>query len=156
MKVLFVCDGNICRSPLAVSYLRHRAEGEGIRNLAVDSAGLLGIEGSPAAPFSVDVARDAGLDLTSHRSRGVSAADMRSSDWVFGMTNAHLEALERRFPAGGERRLLLRAFEGGPVPAARSLDLDDPITSPIEAYREAFAIMRICLDHFVSHLRHAG
>jgi protein-tyrosine-phosphatase len=47
MKVLFVCDGNICRSPLAAEYLRHRAVREGLSHVVVDSAGILGIEGAP-------------------------------------------------------------------------------------------------------------
>jgi protein-tyrosine-phosphatase len=156
MRVLFVCDGNICRSPLAAAYLRHAAERAGLGDLAADSAGLLGIEGSPAAEFSIEVAREAGLDLTPHRSRGVSAADLRSADWVFGMTSAHLAALARRFPAGTERRLLIRAFENGSTPEVGAPGLDDPVSLPIEAYRGAFAIMRTCLDHFVAHLGRAG
>ena len=80
MKVLFVCDGNICRSPLAAEYLRHRAVREGLSHVLVDSAGVLGIEGVPAAPLSVEVGRDAGLDLTRHRSRGVTIADMRTAE----------------------------------------------------------------------------
>ncbi len=155
MKVLFVCDGNICRSPLAAEYLRHRAVREGLSHLLVDSAGLLGIEGAPAAPFSVEVARDAGLDLTRHRSRGVTPADARTVDLVVAMTLVQLESLARRYPAGGQRRLLLRAFEDGPTPLGGAPELDDPITGPIDGYRDAFAIIRTCVDHLVLHLKHA-
>jgi protein-tyrosine-phosphatase len=155
MKVLFVCDGNICRSPLAAEYLRHRAVREGLSHLLVDSAGLLGIEGVPAAPFSVEVARDAGLDLTRHRSRGVTTADAITVDLVVAMTLAQLDTLARRYPAGGQRRLLLRAFEDGPTPRGGAPELDDPIAGPLEGYRDAFAIIRTCVDHLVLHLRHA-
>ena len=155
MKVLFVCDGNICRSPMAAEYLRHRAVREGLSHVLVDSAGVLGIEGAPAAPLSVEVAREAGLDLTRHRSRGVTIADMRTADLVLAMTLAQLEALARRYPAAGQRRLLLRAFEGGPAPHGGAPELDDPVTGPIEGYRDAFAIMRTCVDHLILHLRHA-
>ena len=154
MKVLFVCDGNICRSPLAAEYLRHRAVREGLSHLVVDSAGVLGIEGAPAAPLSVAIAREAGLDLTRHRSRGVTIADMRTADLVVAMTLAQLETLARRYPGAGQRQLLLRAFEDGPAPRGGAPELDDPVAGPIEGYRDAFAIMRTCVDHLVLHLRH--
>jgi protein-tyrosine-phosphatase len=155
MKVLFVCDGNICRSPMAAEYLRHRAVREGLSHVVVDSAGVLGIEGVPAAPFSIEVARDAGLDLTRHRSRGVTIADMRTADLVLTMTLTQLERLSRRYPPSGQRRLLLRAFEGGPTPSGGAPELDDPVAGPIEGYRDAFGVIRTCVDHLVMHLRNA-
>jgi protein-tyrosine-phosphatase len=147
MKVLFVCDGNICRSPLAAEYLRYRAVREGLSHVVVDSAGILGIEGAPAAPLSVEVAKEAGLDLTRHRSRGLTIADARTSDLVLAMTLTQLETLARR--------LLLRAFENSPDPRGGAPELDDPVAGPIEGYKEAFAIIRKCIDHLVLHLRHA-
>jgi protein-tyrosine phosphatase len=155
MKVLFVCDGNICRSPMAAEYLRHRAVREGLSHLVVDSAGLLGIEGAPAAPLSVVIARDAGLDLTRHKSRGITITDARTADLVIAMTLAQLETLARRYSEGGQRRLLLRAFEDGPTPRGGAPELDDPVAGPIEGYSDAFAIIRRCVDHLVLHLRHA-
>jgi protein-tyrosine-phosphatase len=155
MKVLFVCDGNICRSPMAAEYLRHRAVREGLSHVIVDSAGVLGIEGAPAAPFSIEVARETGLDLTRHRSRGVTTADMRTADLVITMTLTQLEKLARRYPPSGQRRLLLRAFETGPTPRGGAPELDDPVAGPIEGYRDAFGVIRTCVDHLVMHLRNA-
>lgn len=156
MKVLFVCDGNICRSPLAAEYLRHRAVREGMSHLVVESAGLLGIVGAPAAPFSVEVGREAGLDLTRHRSRGVAVADMRTSDLVVAMTLRQLETLAHRFPQGEGRRLLLRAFEHRPEPQGGAPELDDPVAGPIEGYRAAFSVIRASVDHMLLHLKHAS
>jgi len=155
LKVLFVGDGNICRSPLAAEYLRHRAVREGMSHLVVESAGLLGIIGASAAPFSIEVAREAGLDLTRHRSRGVAVADMRTSDLVLAMTLRQLETLESRFSAQGGRRLLLRAFEHQPQPQGGAPELDDPVAGPIEDYRAAFSLIRASVDHLVLHLKHA-
>jgi protein-tyrosine-phosphatase len=152
MKVLFVCDGNICRSPLAAAYLRHRAASEGLGNIVVDSAGLLGIEGAPAAPFSIEVAKDAGLDLTRHRSRGVTPEDAHTADLVISMTRTQLDTLARRHPSKRQRRLMLRAFEDGPTPNAPAKELADPVSGPIEGYREAFAVIRTCIDNLIRHL----
>lgn len=156
MKVLFVCDGNICRSPLAAEYLRHRVVQSGLSHVVVDSAGVLGIEGCPAAKLSIEVGRDAGLDLTGHRSRGVATSDMRTADLVITMQLSQLEALDRRFPAAGQRRLLLRSFEDGPHPRGGAPELADPVSGPIEGYRDAFAVIRTCVDHLVLHLRNAS
>jgi protein-tyrosine-phosphatase len=155
MKVLFVCDGNICRSPMAAAYLRNRAAGLGLSHIVVDSAGLLGIEGAPAAPLSIEVTRDAGLDLTRHRSRGVTAADAHTADLVVAMTRTHLDTLARRYPRVRQRRLMLRAFEDGSTPNAPAKELIDPVSGPIEGYREAFAIIRTCVDHMILHLAQA-
>jgi protein-tyrosine-phosphatase len=155
MKVLFVCDGNICRSPLAAEYLRHRAVREGLSHILIDSAGVLGIEGAKAAPYSIEVAHEAGLDLTRHRSRGVTIADMRTADLVLAMTLSQIETIARRFPDASLRPLLLRSFEGGPAAREGAPELDDPVAGPIEGYRRGFAIIRTCVDHLVLHLKHA-
>jgi protein-tyrosine-phosphatase len=152
--VLFVCDGNICRSPLAAAYLRHRAAERGLGHVVVESAGLLGIKGAPAAPFSIEVGREAGLDLTGHRSRGVTSTDIRTADLVVAMTLRQLETLDARYPRGPGRRMLLRAFERGPEPVGGAPELDDPVAGPLEEYRDAFAIIRSAVDHMVLHLKH--
>ena len=154
MKILVVCDGNICRSPLAAEYLRHRVARSGLAHVVVASAGLLDIVGRPAAPFSIAVATEAGLDLGSHRSRGVTEADLRSSDLVVAMTLAQLEALARRFPGLAPRTLLIRAFEAGPTPRGGAPNLDDPVAGPIEGFRKAFEIIRTCVDHLTLWLKH--
>jgi protein-tyrosine-phosphatase len=156
MKVLFICDGNICRSPLAAEYLRHRAVREGLSHILVDSAGILGFKGVPAAPFSVEVAREAGLDLTGHRSRGITPSDMQTADLVVTMSLRQLDALARRYPETEQRRVLLRAFESGPNPRGGAPELDDPVAGPIEGFRDAFGIIKTCVDHLVLHLRHAS
>jgi len=75
VRVLLVCDGNICRSPMAAAYLRSRAAHAGLAHVVIDSAGLLGIEGAPAAAHAIAVGRAEGFDLTRHRSRGITAAE---------------------------------------------------------------------------------
>ena len=154
MRVLFVCSGNICRSPMAAEYMRHRAAQERLASVAVDSAGLLGIEGAPASREAIEVLREAALDLGAHRSRGIRATDARSSDLLLVMTPEHLREIADRFPAAVPRTRLLRAFEAGPEPAHDPAPLADPIGCPIELYRHCFDTIRICVDHLVLHLRH--
>jgi protein-tyrosine-phosphatase len=156
MRILFVCSGNICRSPMAAEYARHRAAQAGISHLLVDSAGTLGITGAPASEAAVQVLREAGLDLTSHRSRGLRKSDMTVSDLILVMEHDHLAELEHRFPGREDGVYLLRAFDDGPDPAHGAPDLDDPIQMPLDDYRARFAEIRTAVDHLMIHLRHAG
>ncbi len=156
MRVLFVCSGNICRSPMAAEYLRHRAAHDGLAHLVVNSAGLLGIEGERAAPHAVTVLREAGIELAGHRSRGVRPSDVSTADLVVAMSQEHLEQLRERFPSGPGRRVLIREFERGPEPRPDAPDLDDPVGLPVAAFRDTFGLIRSCVDHLILHLKHAA
>ena len=154
VKVLFVCSGNICRSPMAAEYARHRASRKGLSHLVGASAGTLGIEDAPASAAAIRTLQEAGLDLSAHRSRGLTDADVRSSDLIIGMTHDHLEHVARCHAGGQEERWLLRAFESGVDPRRAAPELADPIGKPIEFYREQFGLIRTCVDHLVLYLRH--
>jgi len=156
VKVLFVCTANICRSPMVAAWFAKRAAASGLGHVAVDSAGLLGLEGRPAAPEVVSLLRPLGCDLVSHRSRGVRPSDLASSDLVVAMELRHLEELHARDPELEARALLLRAFEHGPEPSRGAPDLDDPIGGPPAAYAAAFDKVRACVEGLVLHLRHHG
>ena len=139
---------------MAAEYMRHRAAQQGLSHVVVESAGTLDIEGSPASESAVLTLREAGLDLSTHRSRGVTVADLLSSDFVIAMAAEHLDRLSELQPPAGEERFLLRAFENGPTPRPDAPDLGDPITQGVEVYRQRFATIRTCVDHLVLHLRH--
>src|SRR5215207_8062517 len=71
-RILFVCTGNTCRSPLAEAIARAEIERRGWKNVEVASAGLSAAEGSPATAEAVAVAGRAGIGLEGHRSRPLS------------------------------------------------------------------------------------
>ena len=155
MKVLFVCTANLCRSPMAAEYLRHRLVHAGLGHVLVDSAGLPGIEGSPPLPESIAVLREHGLDLARHRSRRVRPSDVRSADLIVVMGAEHRERLVHAFPEAAPKVVLLRSFEGGGGERRRSApDLDDPAGLDEQAVRDSFACIRACIDGLVLHLRH--
>ena len=156
MKVLFVCSGNICRSPMAAEYFRDRAARSGLSHVVVDSGGTLGIEGSPASPDAVTAMEEVGVDLTHHRSKGLTPEMLTTTDLVVGMARQHLEWIAWNLQNGPESRWVLRAFEKRPVPDPHAPDLADPIGRPLPFYREQREILTRSLDHLVLHLKHGS
>lgn len=152
MNLLFVCSGNICRSPMAAEYCRHRAVARGLRWLAVQSAGTLGIE-DRAAPEPARVAMaEIGVDLSRHRSKGLRFEHVLAADYTIVMEREHLSYLGRCHPDGTDTRMLLRSFETGPDPHPYPLELDDPIGFGIEVYRELVPIIVRSVDHLLEFL----
>lgn len=114
--ILFVCLGNICRSPLAEGILRHRIEAAGLSAaVSVDSAGTASWHiGKSPDPRSIAVAARNGIDLTSQRARQVAPADFTRFDMILAMDADNLKELRARAPAGS--RTQLRRFLGRDVP----------------------------------------
>lgn len=125
IRILFVCLGNICRSPLAESVFRHLARDRGVLDrFEIDSAGTAGYHaGSPPDQRSVATARARGVEVAGV-SRKLATADLRSFDYVIAMDAENLDGirdLERR--AGGSARVhRLREWDPDPEDG----DVPDP------------------------------
>jgi protein-tyrosine phosphatase len=124
MKVLFVCLGNICRSPLAEAVFADlvRREGEGHR-IQVDSAGTAGYHaGEGADPRSRACARRHGLEIT-HRARAVVPGDFEAFDLLVAMDGDNAADLRRRAPTASSRRKVRLLREWDPAGPG---DVPDP------------------------------
>ena len=152
MKVVFVCSGNICRSPMAEAYFRHRVDLDGLEGFEVDSAGTLGIRKARASSEAIEAMGEIGIDLEGHRSKGIKGKILENADFTIGMSHDHLDYLAARHPEGGDERLLLRAFERGPSPDPNPHDLEDPIGRSLDFYREQVKMIICCVDNLIDFL----
>jgi len=102
VTVLFVCMGNICRSPMAEGVFRAAAEARGLKTgpdgaLLIDSAGTTGYHaGQSPDPRAVAAARQAGFDIAAQRSRKVTDDDFETFDYIVCMDNDNLSLLKER------------------------------------------------------------
>ena len=117
-KVLFICTGNICRSPMAEGLLRMMAD----NRLEVVSAGLGAGRGQPPSAHAVAVLQKEGVDISGIRSQPVTAELLRSADYIFTMTRDHLDMLLLLYPEMATKARLVRFADeakGGAQPEAQ-------------------------------------
>ncbi|MEX2530386.1 MAG: low molecular weight protein arginine phosphatase [Gemmatimonadota bacterium] len=134
-RILFVCTGNTCRSPLAEVITRKRVAQRGWSGVEVRSAGVSAAAGSPASPGSVKAAAAHGLDLSGHRSAGLDEGQVARADLVLTMSAAHSDVVAA--VGGGRRVAVITAFaEGEDDGAARSVP--DPFGGDDAAYEAAY------------------
>ena len=99
-KILMVCTGNLCRSPMAMALLRGRLANDPRRaDWVVESAGVWGVVGEPASTYAIEEMAQRGLDLSDHRARKIDRHMMEEAGLVLVMTANHAEALKQAFPA---------------------------------------------------------
>src|SRR5881296_487793 len=128
--ILFVCTGNVCRSPMAEGLFRHAAKGRG--DFRVFSAGVGAIEGQPPSAYAVQALRELGIDISQQRSRMLTADVVNEADYIFGMTHGHVDAVNLLYPHATEKTFLLREFDE--TLDVFEKDISDPIGGSYEVY----------------------
>jgi protein-tyrosine phosphatase len=146
-RVLFVCAGNTCRSPMAEALAARLARERGL-DWSVSSAGLTAADGAPMTAAARRVLEARGLDGSAHRARRVDEARMAESDRVLTMTRAQKDALAARFPAHAAKLAVLREAAG------LGGDVEDPIGRPDAAYEECAAGLEDALDRLTRRNAH--
>ncbi len=144
-RFLFICDGNICRSPFAAEYHSHRLAAASHSDVAVESAGLFG-PGRSSPPEAIQAARERGVDLTHHRSATVTAESLGPGTLGFVMDPRQARELSRRFPTVRMRVLVLGDLDPAPIDTRR---IFDPILHPIEVFRGVYDRIQRCVDELV-------
>jgi protein-tyrosine phosphatase len=150
VRVLFVCLGNICRSPLAEAVFRHLVRERGLEDaFEIDSAGTSGYHrGAPPDARSAETARRRGIEVAG-RSRQAGAADLRDFDYVIAM-DAENEAELRALAAPGARARVHRLREWDPEPGDG--DVPDPYYGGPRGFEDVHDIVERAAAAFLDHL----
>ena len=139
-RFIFVCSGNICRSPLAAAMAKKKFDDREI-SVAIISAGTLGINGEAAATHSVTVAEEYGLDISHHRSQGLSRGLADLADALIVMSPRHVDAIETL----GVSTRVVSLWEFG----EGLTEIEDPIGRDLEAFRACAIVIDRCLDSWI-------
>lgn len=94
MKLVFLCTGNTCRSPMAKGLFERLLAEKGITDITCDSAGLFAADGEPAAENAVVACRELGVDLSAHRSKRLTNEMLQNTDLFVVMMHNHAGALK--------------------------------------------------------------
>lgn len=125
VKILFVCSGNTCRSPMAEYLFKDSLKNYKNMNIEVISAGIFAIDESEPSFYSVEVMKEKGIDISSHRSRRLNRKLIEDSSFIFTMTDEQVELLRKMYPEFSYKIFKLA-----------SEDIEDPFGESIEKYRE--------------------
>lgn len=130
MKVLFVCTGNTCRSPMAEGLFNDKAKAFG-KDFEAKSAGVFAPEGFPASQEAIEVLKqDYNIDISNHRSKSLRRQDLEEADLILAMSNSHKQSILSKYPEYSNKVFTIKEFVG------LEGEVEDPYGMPIEVYRE--------------------
>ncbi|HEX2607952.1 MAG TPA: low molecular weight protein-tyrosine-phosphatase [Flavisolibacter sp.] len=153
MKVLMVCLGNICRSPLAEGILKHKVRAAGL-NWVVESAGTNGYHtGEAPHPLSQKVAQLNGIDICDQKARRFRKEDFAQYDKIYAMADDVIDDMKKiggsSFDAGKTDLLLNEVHPG------KHLSVPDPWYGPEPGYHEVYQLIEEACDRIIEKYKNA-
>ncbi|PYX39192.1 MAG: hypothetical protein DMG75_01650 [Acidobacteria bacterium] len=147
---VFVCHGNIMRSPMAEAMFKRalfqRNQDEGIHVL---SAGLHATPGREAHPWAQLASEEIGISLTEHRAQRLTPEMVERADVIFAMDFLNKAELLALYPAAKNKIFMLSAYADRPL---RYREIPDPYTGNLQVTRECYAVLRICIQRLAEGL----
>lgn len=145
--LVFVCFGNIMRSPMADALLKQAAAGAKI-DIRSDSAGLHAIPGKPAHTWALTAANELGISLSDHAVKLLTPEIVEHADAVLAMDLQNLAELQHLYPGFKNKFFLLGAYAGSP----RIREIPDPYLGDLETTRQCYRVLQTCVRNLMASL----
>lgn len=145
-NVLFLCTGNICRSPVAEHLVRKEMNRLAPRAPKVISAGLMDIGDQPVVPELIEIGNDFGIDMKDHRSSAVERWMLEEANIIFVMETLHKERMEIEYPEFLPKVFLLSIFDF----EINGINIKDPLGTAFFVYRHCFTRIYHLAGDYVS------
>ncbi len=146
-KILLVCTGNICRSPLAAALLQRALTERGVEGMDVSSAGTGAWDGAPVSEGAYLVGLERGLDLSAHRARLLTRELIEEADLVLTMARHHRARVDE---LGGEGRVFVLGEYAGRE--GDEAEVSDPFGGDLEVYRDTCVELEALIDAAVERI----
>lgn len=143
-KLLFVCIGNVCRSPTAEILMRDRLRDRA--GIEVASAGLQALAGRPLDPTAAELLRAHGHDPDAHVARQATPSLLAAADLILVMEQAHLQRIAREVPQASGKAFLLGKWRG-------AREVPDPYRQHREAFEHVYRLIDDAVDGWVPYIR---
>ena len=150
-SILFVCLGNICRSPFAALVAQRHLNERGATGVACTSAGLRPSGAGASPPEACAASARYGVSLHDHRPRAVTRALVDSCDLIVVMERAHADVLRSAYPDRYDRVVLLPLFDGT-ARGYRRYSIVDPFGQSPEAYDDCYRRIQAAVGELIAHI----
>lgn len=144
IRVLFVCTGNTCRSPMAEAILKAK----NIPGIEVKSAGVYASAGQEASTYAMEILRENHI-IHNHSSIPLSEAELEWATYIFTMTEGHKKIITNSFPKTMDKIFTLKEFIYDDI---SNRDILDPFGGSLEIYRETFSELQSLIDELIKKL----
>jgi len=152
-KVLFVCTGNTCRSPIAEGLFRKELKNAGRADIEVmGSCGVATHDGYSMSRESEQVLKEHDAVLPSFTSTAIREDLVEEADFIFAMTQSHLDVILANFPEYAEKCHLMCAFKDFGHSLGKGMDVSDPIGQGLCAYQDTAEMLLMAIPSLIDFI----